>query len=174
MKVSLLLRVLVTASLLLVATGAIAQSGDVIISTNTSWAEGTYQLNSLTVNNGATLTVEGGSTVNVVGLITVVANSKILLQGKNTSAPINEQWIGAGVSLQAGNIQVEIGSQISADGQGYGTGLGPGAAASGDYGSGASHGGRGSGNSGPTYGSAMTPTDLGSGGRVGFPGSWSA
>jgi len=31
--------------------------------------EGVYQLNSLTVNNGAILTIAGGSTVNVVGTV---------------------------------------------------------------------------------------------------------
>ena len=40
---------------------ALAQSGNVVISSNTTWATGTYQITSLTVQSGATLTIGGGS-----------------------------------------------------------------------------------------------------------------
>jgi hypothetical protein len=62
-------------------TGATAQaqSGNVVISSNTTWASGSYQLTSLTVNGGATLTVGGGSTISVAAGVTVTANSAIVL-----------------------------------------------------------------------------------------------
>src|ERR1039458_7092690 len=49
----------------LTSTSARAQSGNVVISSNTTWAPGSYQLTSLTVNGGATVTVGGGSTISV-------------------------------------------------------------------------------------------------------------
>jgi hypothetical protein len=93
---------------------------------------------------------------------------------KNNTGQVNGQWIGQGATINAADLSVESGGQITADGQGYGTRLGPGGAPTpGEY-AGASYGGRGSGNSAATYGSAAAPTDLGSGGDVGLPGSWSA
>jgi len=143
---------------------------DVTISSNTSWPEGTYQIVNLTVNNGATLSIAGGSTVNVSGTITVSANSTILFQGKNTTDQVGGLWAGVGVTIHAGNVQVDNGSMISADGQGYETSKGPGAGLSAS--DGGSYGGRGANNSGPTYGSSLTPLDLGSGGGANSPG-WS-
>ena len=149
-------------------------SGDVTISANTLWTEGTYQLSSLTVDSSATLTIAGGSTVNVTGAITVKGNSTILLQGKNTSAQVDGQWQGVGVTINAANVTVDAGSKITADGQGYVTGCGPGGAAVDDYTSGGSYGGKGGGtSSGPTYGSALAPTDLGSAGGA-YGTGWSA
>ena len=135
---------------------------DVTISSNTAWPEGAYQIVNLTVNNGATLSIAGGSTVAVSGTITVTGNSTILLQGKNTAGQFGGQWAGVGVTLRAGNITVDSGSKISADGQGYETSQGPGAGPA--KSDGGSYGGRGGANSGPTYGSALIPVDLGSGG----------
>src|SRR5512136_1711489 len=80
-------------------SSALAQTGDVVISTNTAWPAGEYTLNSLTVTNGATLT----------------------LQGANTTGQVEGQWQGYGVTITAGNVQVDSGSRITADGQGYGT-----------------------------------------------------
>ena len=155
MKRTFLLRFLLSAGLpLFVAISSSAQSGDVTISTNTTWPAGTYNLTSLRVTSGATLT----------------------LQGANTSAQVSGKWAGYGVTINAGSVQVDVGSAISADGQGYlggetgGTGRGPGGgggsifydAAGGSYG--------GLGYSSPTlsagsiYGLALTPSDLGSGG----------
>jgi len=56
------LALLLTGLLLAVSTDALAQTGDVVIVSNTTWAAGQIQVNSLTVKNGATLTVGGGST----------------------------------------------------------------------------------------------------------------
>jgi len=116
-------------AVVLTAGAAIADppSGDVVISANTSWPEGTYQLESLTVNSGVTLTIAGGSTVNVSGTVLVTGASTILLQGKNTTAQVAGQWQGTGVTINAGSITVDAGSKISADGQGYAAGAGPGA-----------------------------------------------
>ena len=44
------------ASLALVGPSLVAQTGDVVISTDTTWATGTYSLTSLSVVNGAVLT----------------------------------------------------------------------------------------------------------------------
>ncbi|MBZ5630062.1 MAG: Ig-like domain repeat protein, partial [Acidobacteriia bacterium] len=159
--------------LILLANNSLAQgnppSGDVILSSNTSWPEATYQLNSLMVNNGATLKIGGGSIVNVSGAITVTANSAIVLQGKDTSAQVDGLWQGAGVTINADTVQVDQGSAISADAQGY-VGSYWNAAASGPGGAlgarvGGTYGGTGANSSGiATYGSLLTPTDLGSGG----------
>ena len=71
----------IATALLGLTTGALAQapSGNVVISSNTTWASGSYQLTSLTVNGGATLTVGGGSTISVAAGVTVTANSAIVL-----------------------------------------------------------------------------------------------
>ena len=124
--------VLAVGLLVLLARSSYPQSGDFIVSSDMTWPEGVYQLNSLTVNSGATLTLAGGSTVNVVGTVAVTGDSRILLQGKNTTGQVNSQWSGTGVTIHAGNIQIEGGSQITADGQGYGTSLGPGGGHEGD------------------------------------------
>jgi RHS repeat-associated protein len=151
---------------LALTTEAFAQSpsGDVVISTNTAWAVGSYQFNSLTVNSGATLTVAGGSTLTVTAGITVTANSNIVLQGANTSAQVNGAWAGAGVTISAASVEVDAGSTINADGQGYVAGAGPGT-----NGGGGSYGGAGGSSQTPgsTYGSYLAPTDLGSGGSLG-------
>ena len=63
-----------------------AQAQDIVISSNTTWAEGTHDITgNLTITNGATLTVAGGSTVNVSGNLTLAENSTLLLQGKNNT-----------------------------------------------------------------------------------------
>ncbi len=146
--------VVVISLLLLPANSSFAQTGDVVISANTTWPAGQYTLNSLTVTSGATLT----------------------LQGANTTAQVEGQWQGYGVSITAGNVQVDAGSAISADAQGYtggatgNPGNGPGGGCGSDMydSAGGSYGGVGYGttgcSAGPIYGSALTPTDLGSGG----------
>jgi len=79
----------------------------------------------------------------------------------------------------AGNVVIESGCSISADGAGYGPGgsSGPGSGlGTGTYGGGAGYGGKGGNGSPPgahggvTYGSALQPIDLGSGG--GYGGSY--
>ena len=120
---------------------------------------------SVTVENGATFTLGGGSTLTVTGAVLMTGNATILVQGKNTTGLVGEQWLGAGATIHAGSLQVNAGSRISADAQGYATYQGPGGA-NGLY-IGGTHGGRGSGNPASPYGSVLMPTDLGSGG-----GSW--
>ena len=161
---------LLTGLLLAASMDAFAQTGDVVIASNTTWAAGTIQVNSLTVKNGATLTVGGGSTVTVAAGVTVTGNSSIVLAGANTTAQVGGSWQGAGVTIDAASIEVDAGSTINADGQGYVAGAGPGGApvnssAGGSYGG---LGGDGYPNiaSGPTYGSLTAPTDLGSGGSA--------
>ena len=156
---------------LLLANGvsAQAQSGDVVISADTTWEESVYDLNSLTVNNGATLTIAGGSTLNVVQSVTVTGSSRIVLQGKNNVAQVEGQWVGMGVTIYAADIQIGSGSQISADGCGYGPFAGPGGG--GSYVTGGTYGGQGHDNPLPVYGSYLLPADLGSGGGAAFGGT---
>jgi hypothetical protein len=156
------------AFLILLAPSLVAQTGNVVISTNTTWATGTYNLTSLSVVNGAMLTIGGGSTVTVSGAVLVTANSNVVLQSINNAAQVNNTWQGAGVTLNAGSVQVEAGSSINADGQGYLASAGPGGAPAGSS-AGGSYGGMGGVGenatpAAPIYGSNTTPTDLGSGG----------
>ena len=70
----------------------------------------------------------------------------------------------AGLDLTVtGDLTVDPGASILADGKGYGSDAGPGA---GVAASGGSYGGKGGGQSGPLYGSITAPTDLGSGGGL--------
>ena len=145
-----------------------AQTGNVVITANTTYPTGTYNLTSLSVENGATLTIDGGSTVNVSGAVLVTANSNVVLQSINNAAQINSTWEGAGVTLNVGSVQVDAGSSINADGQGYLASAGPGGAPSGTS-AGGSYGGMGGVGENatppaPIYGSDSMPTDLGSGG----------
>ena len=58
--------VLAVGLLISIASSSFAQTGDVVISSNTTWAAGQYTLNSLTVTNGATLTLQGADTTGQV------------------------------------------------------------------------------------------------------------
>ena len=90
------------------------------------------QDDSTNVTNAGRLTIGGGSALAVTNAVTATGNSTILLQGMNGSAQVNGQWQGQGVSLTVGNVQVDAGSSINADAQGYagnncsGPGSGPG------------------------------------------------
>ena len=66
-----------------------------------------------------------------------------------------------GVVINTENLTINAGSSISADGMGYRSGQGPGGAG---YTHGGTYGGKGGNNDAATYGSALAPTDLGSGG----------
>ncbi|MEO6924917.1 MAG: hypothetical protein ABI142_13910, partial [Bryocella sp.] len=122
----------------------------------------TATYNSITLQNGATMTIGGGSNITVAGALVVTANSTIVAQSLNNTAKVSGAWIGSGVTLNAGSVQVDAGSSINADGQGYVAQAGPGG---GTGGNGASYGGVG-GNlaASTTYGSPSAPVDLGSGG----------
>ena len=142
----------------------------------------------LFVGNGSTLKVAGGSTLDVDGAIIVAGNSTILCQGADRSAQVGGVWAGEGMTIEADDMTVELGSAISANGQGYlgattqfSMGAGPGAGEQGHNVSGGS-GGAGYGGAGgtsqdgfvggPTYGSATQPTDLGSGGSSDETNDW--
>ena len=86
----------------------------------------TLSSQSITVSGGSTLTIGGGSTVNLSGALTVTGNSNIVLQGANTSEQVYGVWAGSGVTINAASVQVDAGSTINADGQGYVAGAGPG------------------------------------------------
>ena len=155
--------------LTLMARAVAAQ--DLTISSDLALSESVYTFNNLTVNNGATLTIGGGSTLTINNSLMVTGNSTILLQGKNTAGLVGGQFQGVGVTINAANVQVDMGSTISADGQGYAGGQGPGAGhwdAMNDSAGGGGYGGAGAthqGNAGgAAYGSPLAPTDLGSGG----------
>ena len=145
-----------------------AQSGAVVVGASTTWAKGNYQLTSLTVNGGATLTVGGGSSVTVTGAVQVTGNSNIVLEAANNTGQVNGTWQGTGVTINAASVEVDAGSSINADGQGYAPTAGPGGSTA-QYIAG-SYGGLGATPAGsttvasPVYGSATAPVDLGSGG----------
>lgn len=138
-----------------------AEPADVVISASTDWAtEGVYNVHNLTIRNGATLSLAGGSVLQVDGTLRIEGSSTLLLKGKNILGQVSGAWAGAGGVICAGEAIIEAGSQISANGQGYAKGQGPGG--SGDAYGGGSYGGTGTGGSGPVYGSPTEPTDLGS------------
>lgn len=118
-----------------------ADDPETIISTNKTLDAGEYTFKKLVITSNSSLTL----------------NSDKLLAGFK------------GVKINAENITIDKNSFISADGKGYGVEEGPGA---GHNRGGGGYGGKGAkacwGNSygGPTYGSAIAPTDLGSGGWV--------
>jgi RHS repeat-associated protein len=154
-------------AIVLLCANVLAQmpSGDVVITSSTVWPSGTYALNSLAVENGAVLTIGGGSTVLVTGAALVTQNSNVVLQSINTTAQVNGVWAGTGVTIHAGSFEVDAGSTINADGQGYAVHAGPGAGTGSYINNGGSYGGVGGGQaSTTTYGSATVPVDLGSGG----------
>jgi RHS repeat-associated protein len=127
---------------------------------------------SLTLAPNATVVLGGGSALQVDGLLTVSSNATILCEGENVSGQVSNQWAGLGVTITSSNMNVAAGGAISADGQGYASGIGAGAGPGGGQGTAGagSYGGLGSGPSGPIYGNALAPVDLGSGGWVGSQG----
>lgn len=160
-------------------------SGSIVFMANNSWTvssdfqidpDETVSLNSITVNNGATLTVGGGTSITLSGTLSLSGNSTLLAQGKNTSAQVSSTWAGEGITITANTVQVDSGSTLDANGQGYigGTSSGDGKGPGGGVGSasfnagGAGHGGVGGDGctaaGGSSYGTASTPTALGSGG----------
>ena len=136
--------------------------------------------NDITLQNGSTLSLGGGSTLTAAGKLSMIGNSTIIVQSKNSSGLVNGQWQGIGGTINAANVQIEVGSTISANGQGYygnncsGVGSGPGGGLlhCNNSGNGGSHGGQGGGQNslaGVLYGSATEPADLGSGGSGSYP-----
>jgi hypothetical protein len=144
-------------SLSTVSDGAVAQEGSFLTATN------------LALSGASTYTVAGGGTLTVIENIAVRDHSCIVAASIDTSAKIDGAWVGRGVMIEASNVVVEVGARITADGQGYPKMKGPGVPTSNSASYGAAHGGRGGRTtvglySGTTYGSAVEPLDLGSGG----------
>lgn len=120
-----------------------------------------------TLLEGARLTLGGGGLLAVGGVLTLAdSNCVVRVESKNNSARVNGLWAGQSGLIQAGHLTVAAGAEITASGQGYVAGAGPGGAN--DPGVGGGYGGLGGGsngtNGGLAYGSAWDPSDLGSGG----------
>jgi hypothetical protein len=133
--------------------------------------DATVHFGAVTVDDAATLALGGGTQLTVDGDFLVTGNSTVLATSKNGDGQVGGAWQGAGVTIHAGNVRVDSGSEITANGRGYLAGLGPGGAAwdgvnsagGGGYG-GVGASGNGPNAGGPTYGEASAPVDLGSGG----------
>ncbi|MBW2172418.1 MAG: DUF2341 domain-containing protein, partial [Deltaproteobacteria bacterium] len=113
------------------------------------------------VNGGGELTLTGAEGLKVLSG-TVLCKGDVSAIGSGTA----EEPHGAGIAINAVNITVASGAEISANDQGFPDQQGPGAET--PY-AGAGHGGLGgnpwdSTKRGPTYGSLSDPTALGSGG----------
>lgn len=114
----------------------------------------------LVVSNGATFMLYG-STECTVRSLTLLNNSTMRCGGDTN--------LGNGVTVTAGNITVDSGCRIVADGFGFIEGQGPGKGAAGSLAAGGGYGGAGGAASGPggtNYGSVTAPMDLGSGGGI--------
>src|SRR5262249_16156393 len=109
-----------------------------------------------------TLYTAKGSTTSITcnGTMTVGSSGTVIVQRSSTSGN------GAGQTITAATLTIS--GTISADGQGFDAGSGPG---TGPWGGGACHGGIGtngySSSTSHTYGSMTAPTSLGSGGYNG-------
>jgi uncharacterized repeat protein (TIGR01451 family) len=102
--------------------------------------------NDLTIKNNSILTLSGNETFSI---------NNVTINSNSTVTPL----IQAKIYLNLQNLFIDSTSSISADGKGYPINQGPGS----KFWAGASYGGKGGGNSAPTYGSAVVPEDLGSG-----------
>lgn len=131
-----------------------AEDEDITISTNATWAAGTYTYRDITITNNAILTLQGSYT---------------------------DDSDGVGVTINARTITIDTGSSISANSQGYihESGPGKGYLGSSGYGSGAAHGGNGaaaalnniSQENTAIYDTGFRPTKLGSGGALAAGGT---
>ena len=131
-----------------------AEGEDITISSNTTWAAGTYTYRDITITNNAILTLQGSYT---------------------------DDNDGVGVTINARTITIDTGSSISANSQGYihESGPGKGYLGSSGYGSGAAHGGNGaaaalnniSQENTAIYDTGFRPTKLGSGGALAAGGT---
>ncbi|MGI6103244.1 MAG: DUF2341 domain-containing protein [Patescibacteria group bacterium] len=134
---------------------------------------------SVLIENGSLFVVGGDSSLTISEDLTVTGGSTLQLEGANRTGKVDDQWRGTGVAINAGDLVIDAGSSITADGQGYtgthrGAGNGPGGAPAGGIyaGPGGSYGGVGSygredgtdGLPGQSYGDALEPIDLGSAG----------
>lgn len=110
---------------------------------------------------GLTWTADTESDLHIGGDLLVYSGATVTVKRSSTTGN------GSGQSIRvSGNLLVATGAVVSADGQGFASGSGPGGSGS----AGGSHGGVG-GSGGPaTYGSFANPTELGSGGNGGAGG----
>jgi hypothetical protein len=79
----------------------------------------------VTVTNCTQVSILGGETWAVNDLL-VATNSTVLCFSTNNSAAVSNEWVGAGVAIDAQSVTVNAGGTISANGLGYVTGAGPG------------------------------------------------
>lgn len=146
-------------------TDGIVVPGDVPLTVNYQSVEAVIVDGDAVVSADATLNAREYSLASLV-----VSDNSVLTLASDASAT---GFMGVEITTSS-DLTVTAGSLISAAGQGYAGGHGPGAGATAsfegtDYGGGAGYGGSG-GNGyagaqgGVTYGSAVQPTDLGSGG----------
>lgn len=128
--------------------------------------------NKLLLTGGSSLELLGNQTITIPEVV-VNDHSTLTLSGEGTFAVTNMTITSDStvtisrvhvLELEVSNLTIDPTSSISADGKGYGAGLGMGAPAT--YYASASYGGIGYGNSATsTYGSDTEPTDFGSGGN---------
>jgi hypothetical protein len=134
---------------------------------------------------GGQATLAGGTRLLVTNVIRLLgSNAVILAQSTDRTATVEGRWMGRGVLIQAGNMEVGEGALIHADAQGYGGAVGRGESGKGPGGGGPGYdAGRGGGGGyggigqrvagisvgwgGGTYGTNWWPVDLGSGGGGG-------
>ena len=142
-------------------------SGQVGAYTPADLIEGTNLM--VNVTNGTQVLIAGGETW-AINELSVGANSGVWCYSTNNTGKVNDEWLGAGVVIQAQNILIQTGAVVSADGLGYPSGQGPGAGVRHAWGGGGGYGGAGgtvNAGGGATYGSLTQPIDLGSGGSDG-------
>jgi len=94
----------------------------------------------VTVTNGAQASLAGGQSWSVNQLL-LATNSTVWCFSANNTGPVNSQWLGTGVVIQAQSVLIQSGAALSADGLGYVSGQGPGTGAVVPWGAG--HGGQG-------------------------------
>lgn len=130
---------------LVLGLSAPALAVELVITNDTTLPGGTYTYDAIRVQAGATLTLQSDAAA------------------------------GLGATLKVGDLQVEAGGAIRANGKGFGQNAGSGAGPQGNYrvgGGGGGHAGYGGGGTGSygsvggggTYGSALEPSGFGSGG----------
>ncbi|MBN2684204.1 MAG: hypothetical protein JXR40_02895, partial [Pontiellaceae bacterium] len=94
------------------ANGAIVFSG-----TNLS-------LSTLSLTEESSMSLAGGATLTVTQEISITGSSILTAEGAHVSEQVGGNWIGTGGTIVAGSVNIEAGSRISADAQGYAGGSG--------------------------------------------------
>lgn len=122
----------------------------------------------LTVLDGALVDIYGGSSLQVNETLDVRTGGAVVFRSTDLYQDYNGVWRGKGSTLLARNLDAEAGARLSADGEGYLQG--PGSKLRQWVNVAASHGGLGTGDVEPVYGSATMPTTPGSGGGAGTTG----